>query len=85
MTLALYGVIFDKDPLPRAESIAKTFVTNHTPDALRWMADEIELELTQPTQSVRDALGCVAPEDKCREFLQAFVAHLRRALEDDSL
>lgn len=47
------------------------------------MIDEIELELTQPTQQVRDILDNPQTEEQCRQFLREFVAKVRTALRED--
>jgi hypothetical protein len=47
------------------------------------MIEEIELELTHPTQQVRDILGNRQTEEQCREFLREFVAKARTALEEE--
>ena len=77
VTLALYSVIFDRDPVPQAKSIARGFLETRGREVVARMADEIEFELNQPTQRVRDALDSVATEEKCREFLKAFVSFVR--------
>lgn len=77
ITVALYGVIFDEDPLPRAESAADDLCRTRSPDELRMLVREIELELKEPTHQVRDALGNRATEEKCREYLRALVARIR--------
>jgi hypothetical protein len=53
------------------------------PEAARRMIEEIELELTQPTQQVRDILDNPQTEEKCRQFLREYVANVRTALGDD--
>lgn len=80
VTLALYGVIFEQDPVPRAEYLATRFVRDLPRYVLIHTMREIELELNEPTQPVREALGNYATEEKCREFLKAFVSHVRSRL-----
>jgi hypothetical protein len=77
ITLALYGVIFDEDPVPQAVPQAEAFLRGRPPDELRRIVGEIELELNEPTHEVRNALENHASEEKCREYLRAFVAHIR--------
>ena len=81
VTLALYGVIFDEEPVPRARPIVDQFIKDRPRKLLLNMVDEIELELEHPTQPVREALGNYATEEKCREYLAAFVSHMRSRLE----
>lgn len=77
LTLALYGVMFHGDPVSQAAPQAQAFLRARPPNELRSIVEEIELELNEPTHDVRDALGSRAAEDKCREYLHAFVAHIR--------
>jgi len=80
VTIALYGVIFDDEPAPRAESLAEDLTKGRSREELLEMIEEIELELDQPTQPVREALENRATEEKCREYLRAFVSRLRLRL-----
>ena len=84
LSLALYGVIFDEDPAGRAASQADAIVESRSPDELRGIVEEIELELNEPTHRVREALGNRATEAKCREYLRAFVARIRARLRAGS-
>lgn len=80
ITLALYGVLFIRDPVPQAETQAQRFMANRSHAVLLAMVDEIDLELTQPTQRVRECLQNAASEEDCREYLRMFSAHIRRNL-----
>jgi hypothetical protein len=80
ISLALYGVQFEPDPLPQAPRIAQAFVAQEPADRLAAMVSEIELELARPTQQVRDILGCAATEARCREFLAALTSAVSQAL-----
>jgi hypothetical protein len=77
ISLALYPVLFDLDPGPRAPDVARDMLRRWTPEEARFALAEIQLELDSPTQDVRDILGSRAPEDRCREFLAALGAALR--------
>ena len=77
-SVALYGVMFEENPLPYAERIAQHLLESSTTDEIARMTDEIELELRQPTRDVRDIIGSRATEEACRRFLAAVVAHLKR-------
>ena len=80
VSLPLYAVLFDPEPLPKAQSVAKHLAKNRSKETLNMMIDEIELELHHPTQNIRDILDNYASEEKCREFLEAFVAQIRSIL-----
>jgi len=80
VTIALYWVIFDDEPVLRADSLAEDVARGGPCDEVLEMIREIELELDQPTQLVREALENHATEEKCREYLRAFVSHLRLRL-----
>jgi hypothetical protein len=78
VSLALYAVMFEPDPAVHAGRVAAMFRRRDwSPDKLAAMTREIALELEQPTQQVRDILDCAATEEKCRQFLAAFVASMR--------
>lgn len=80
VSLALYGVLFASDPLTEAPRIAESLrQQGRTPEALAAFAEEIERELAQPTQQVRDILGSKASEAACRAFLAAVVRQLKDA------
>ncbi|MGE4064130.1 MAG: hypothetical protein AB7E79_12255 [Rhodospirillaceae bacterium] len=77
ISLALYGVQFDADPLDHVERIAKDLRTSHgRKDAMDYLAYEIDLELREPTQPVAAILQSRASEEKCREFLTEIVVQL---------
>ena len=80
VTLPLYIVLFDSEPWSRAQATADHFLKACSRDELARMIEEIDLELHHPTQNVRDILDNRASEEKCREFLHAFVTHVRSAL-----
>ncbi len=80
VTLALYGVIFDEDPLSRAVSEADAFSATRSAADLRQIVEEIELELDEPTHNVREPLDNRATEEKCREYLRAFADRIRTRL-----
>jgi hypothetical protein len=80
VTLPLYAVLFDSEPLSRAQATAEHFLRDRSSNELARMIEEIDLELHHPTQNVRDILDNRVSEEQCREFLQAFVAHIRSRL-----
>ncbi len=57
ISLVLYGILFDGKLKERARSLLEAAQQPpNQPEETRRMIDEIELELTQPTQKVRDIL-----------------------------
>jgi transposase-like protein len=79
ISLALYGVIFDREPIAHAPRIAQLLLRNRKPDEIAWFTEEIEHELKEPTQQVHLILDNAATEPKCRQFLTALVAAMRAA------
>ena len=80
VSLPLYTVLFDSEPILKAQSVAQGLANSRSRETLARIIDEIELELRHPTQNVRDILGNYASEEKCREFLEAVVAQMRSIL-----
>lgn len=74
LSLVLYGVIFEMYPQRRAEFIATRL--DHIDR--EWLISEIELELNNPSQTVRDILDLPASEDDLREFLSMVAVELRK-------
>ena len=81
VSLPLYSVLFDSDPLSRVSQVAEQFIKENPLEALRRSVDEIDLELTQPTQAVRDIVDNPQTEGQCRGFLRAFVTKIRARLD----
>jgi hypothetical protein len=79
ISLALYPVLSDIDLSAAAPSAVEALSRGRNVEELASFADEIALELAQPTQQVRDILGNAAPEAACRAFLAAVVRLLRAA------
>jgi hypothetical protein len=78
--LTLYGVQFDESPSLRAAEAAASFARGRPAAELERLAREIELELREPTQRVRDILDCRAPEGELREYLRLFAEGIMRSL-----
>lgn len=76
ISLALYGVIFDPEPLGRAQHVAEMLLKK-SPEDIAAIVAEIELELQRPTQTVRDILKNVASEEMCRRFLAEVLKSMR--------
>ena len=73
ISVILYDVIFDDTPTQRAASIGDRFA-GLPPEFVK----EIRLELDDPTQQVRDIVGCMASEEELREYLRLVVEHVER-------
>lgn len=74
ISLVLYGKLFDSSgPSP----IEKSSVPSEPPEMLLRMVEEIELELTHPTQQVRDILDNPQTEEQCRQYLREYVTMAR--------
>lgn len=80
ISLALYPVIFSALPAAEADRVAAQFVEQWTPEQVDLAIREIRLELAEPTQRVRDILGCRASEAELREYLRLFAEYLERSL-----
>ena len=73
ISLALYGVMFQRNPLEHVERIAPQLSMTAE------MLDEIEYELAHPTQRVSRILDMRADEESLRAYLRALVNRLRAA------
>jgi hypothetical protein len=80
LTLALYGIQFDPHPQARAADTADGLQHLDTA-AIAAIAAEIRLELSEPSQSIRDLLGgMAASEQDLREFLGLLADELEHRL-----
>ena len=77
VSLALYPILFNREPISAAPSVAEELMRVCSRDALPKMIEEIELELQRPTQNVREILDNPQSEEECREFLHAVVTYIR--------
>lgn len=77
MSVMLYPVIFSASPLADVNRVAQDIIES-TP-AIDWnaAAAEAQLELDDPTQRLRDILGCPASEAELREYLSALCSYIR--------
>jgi hypothetical protein len=80
VSLPLYCVLFDSDPMSRVSQLADLFIRQKSPDDLRRIVGEIQEELDRPTQQVRDILDNAQSEEQCREYLRQFAADVRGKL-----
>ena len=84
ISLVLHSVLFDANLDGRPRSLLKAAEQPpKRPEEARRRIEEIELELTHPTQLVRDILNNPQTEEQCRQFLREYVARVRTALGDD--
>ena len=84
ISLVLYDKLFDVNLRDRVKTPQKVAGLPSDPPEVLWqMIEEIELELTHPTQQVRDIVGNPQTEEQCREFLREFVAKARAALREE--
>ncbi len=79
VSLLLYEILFDSNPLQRLE---KSGGPSKPPEELLRMVEEIELELAQPTQQVRDILDNPQTEEECRQYLREYVTRVRGRLRE---
>jgi hypothetical protein len=77
VSLPLYAVLFERDPVTHARDVAGHFVRQHAAQEVTELVNEIELELNQPTQQIHKILDNPQSEEVCREFLRTFVACIR--------
>jgi hypothetical protein len=84
ISLVLHALLFDINLQGRARALLEAaHQSRNPPEAVRLTIQEIELELTQPTQQVRDILDNPQTEEQCRQFLREFVAKLRTELREE--
>lgn len=79
--LVLYGVIFERHPPDASARVAARLLSQKPREEIRWMLAEVERELDEPTQEVRDILETGQKEEDVRAFLGGVVEHWRSALE----
>ncbi len=83
ISLALYSVIFDEDPAreEKVSSTAADLIKDRSNEEIAEMVSEINLELLEPVQKVRDILDCHANEEQLRAFLKLVSDRLERSLQ----
>jgi hypothetical protein len=72
---ALYRVIFEENPTATLARL--TFVDWRLPQKQEDFIREIELELNEPTQQIRDIHGCRASEAELRKYLRLYCELLK--------
>ncbi len=85
ISLVLYSVIFDDSPAreEKASAAAADLIAGRTRDDVATMVSEIDLELQDPVQEVRDILDCAASEDQLRVYLRLVCDRLERHLKSE--
>jgi hypothetical protein len=78
ISLVLYPVIFEPDPLQHCERVAAMRAQEDSVEQIRLMVQEIGLELDDPTQQVRDILDCRASEEELRKYLRCVAERLAK-------
>lgn len=92
ISMVLYPVIFTSSPQSRASEIADSLYQSTIPDGkslfrsftfeqIQYLVNEIEIELAQPTQKVKDILGCTGSESDLREYLLLVVEQLKDKMQ----
>lgn len=78
LSRVLYGVQFEQHPQAGAERVARSLVQQQKPKEIARMISEIEAELQEPRQQVRDILNMPQAEEEVRAFLRRVVENLQR-------
>ena len=79
ISLVLYGILSDCEGIQRLETSGGP---SKPREVLLRMVEEIELELAQPTQQVRDILDNPQTEEQCRQYLREYVTRVRGWLRE---
>ena len=80
ISLPLYCVLFSANATAEAPRVARSLANQSSATQLTSIVHEIELELQQPTQQVREILDNPQSEETCRQFLTAIASLLREQL-----
>lgn len=78
ISLVLYPVILEVDPCQSCERVAEMFAEQKSSEQIKLTVQEIRLELDDPTQQVRDILGCRASEEDLRKYLRCLADRLEK-------
>ena len=81
LSIVLYGVQFEPLPQAAAERVARSLLQQQKPEEITRMICEIESELQEPRQQVRDILNLPQPEEEVRAFLRRVVEYWRAKIE----
>lgn len=77
LSIVLYGLQFESQPLAGAERVARALLQQRKPEEITNMISEIEAELQEPRQQVRDILNLPQAEEEVRAFLRQVVEYWR--------
>jgi hypothetical protein len=80
ISLVLYPVIFALDPATHCERVATMVAKEDSAERIKVIVQEIALELQDPTQQVREILGCRASEQDLRNYLRCVADRLAKNL-----
>ena len=80
LSLVLYGIQFERNPQAASQRIARSFLRERSREEVAGIMEEIERELNEPTQRVRDILDLPHDEDELRSFLRLVVEYWKWAL-----
>jgi hypothetical protein len=78
ISLVLYGIQFEARPQEVYQRIAQSFLRERSREEIAVMTEEIELELKNPTQQVRDILDLQHEEKELRHFLRLVVDYWKK-------
>jgi transposase-like protein len=78
ISLVLYPVSFEADPVQQCARVADMFAKEKSSEQIKLIVQEIKLELDDPTQQVRDILECSASEEDVRKYLRCVAARLEK-------
>jgi hypothetical protein len=78
ISLVLYPVSFEADPVQHCEHVVEMFAKEKSNEQIRLIVQEIKLELDDPTQQVRDILECNASEEDLRKYLRCVADRLEK-------
>jgi len=81
LSIVLYGIQFEPHPQAGAERVARSLLQQQTPEEITRMISEIEAELQEPRQQVRDILNLPQAEEEVRAFLRRVVECWRAEIE----
>lgn len=80
ISLVLYGIQFEAKPQTHYERIARSLLHDRSREEIALMVEEIEHEISKPTQQVRDILGLPQDEEDLRSFLLLVVDYWKASL-----
>jgi hypothetical protein len=81
--IVLYGIQFEPNPQAGAERVARSLLQQQKPEEITRMIFEIEAELQEPRQQVRDILDLPQAEEELRAFLRRVVEYWRAETETE--